>query len=130
MLSTRQRGSHVDTRPRLRSAAVQLVLALAAAIAVVLPAACRQETILVSPPADTTGGGGGGGGGVRRAPLTVRAVVPAADSSVALALGWSDGLIPGAVVTARHVGFSDTATGTTDSAGTATLDHLLAGTYV
>ena len=100
-----------------------------------LPSACRQETILVAPPADTTGSGGGGGGGgsggtVRRAPLTVHVVVPAADSSVALALGWSGGLIPGAVVTARHVGFSDTTTGITDSRGTVTLDHLLAGTYV
>lgn len=74
--------------------------------------------------------GGGGGGGVTRVSLTLTLVVDAADSSVANAIGWAAGRVPGADVTVRRTTAPvSTATASTDSLGTVRFDSLLTGTY-
>jgi uncharacterized protein DUF4876 len=101
--------------------------------ALVLIVACRQETILIAPPADTThsgGGGGGGGGTVQHAVLTVTLTVATPDTSIASALGWTTGRVPGAVVSIAPSNYPpDSSVAISDSVGIVRFPQLLTREY-
>ena len=95
--------------------------------AVILGGACTQDVVLFDTTAPPPGGGGGG---VSRVSLTLTLVVDAADSSVANAVGWAGGLVPGADVTVRRVTAPvATFSAATDSLGVVRFDSLLTGSY-
>lgn len=95
--------------------------------AVILAGACTQDVVLFDTSAPPPGGGGGG---VTRVSLTLTFVVEAADSSVATALGWAGGRVPGADVTVRRTTAPvATYSATTDTLGTVRFDSLLTGNY-
>lgn len=98
------------------------------AAAVIASVSCGQDTLLLNtaPPVDTTGGGGQ----VQRATLTISFRLGPDDSSVASALGWTDGAVPAAEVTLERPGEPATRQQlTTDSSGVVRLDRLLTGEY-
>ena len=99
----------------------------ALAVAVILVGACTQDVVLFDTTAPPPGGGGGG---VARVSLTLTLVVEAADSSVANALGWPGGWVPGADVSVRRTTAPvATFSATTDTLGTVRFDSLLTGNY-
>ena len=88
---------------------------------------CTQDVVLfdtAAPPPN------GGGGGIARVSLALTVAVEAADSSVAGALGWAGGRVPGAEVTVRRTTAPVAAFfATTDTFGTVRFDSLLTGNY-
>jgi hypothetical protein len=100
-------------------------------VLLILGTACTAEVTLVpatavsdSVPGDTTGNDTTI---VQRATLTVTAQVAATDVAIASQLGWTGGVIAGAVIRARR-GFQEH-TETTDAGGQVTFADILGGTY-
>src|SRR5258708_9611987 len=95
--------------------------------------ACHQETILIAPLADATqsgGGGGGGGGTVQHATLTVTLTVATPDTSIAAALGWTTGRVPGAIVSIAPSDYPpDSSVAVSDAAGMVSFPQLLTRKY-
>ena len=105
-------------------------------LALALALACGREVVFVDPPpassTDTTGTDTTGTDTtvVQRVDLQVTVTIAPADTALATRLGFVNGRLSNAQVTARRVaGQQGPQTGTTDSAGHVTLPGLIEGTW-
>jgi len=104
-------------------------------LVLILALACGREVVFVDPPPTSGGDTGSDTSGtdtttVRRVDLVVTVQVAAADEALATRLGFVNGRVPDARVTARRVqGGQPLQADSTDAAGEATLVGLLEGTW-